>query len=147
MQNNELEFLEIDKNSEIHISELFQILKKRKFNISHEDLPDFNNHRNFVLNHPYRLWKIVKNKNKIIGTFYITYDNAIGIHLIKPSKTLYESIIKKIFFIYKPLKENKSIRSKYFLINVNPANIKLIKALKVIGLEHIQNTYAYKNLN
>ena len=63
MQNNELEFLDIDKDSEIHISELFQILKKRKFNISHEDLPDFNNHRNFVLNHPYRLWKIVKNKN------------------------------------------------------------------------------------
>lgn len=147
MKFNELEFINIEKNSEIHISELFKILEKRKFNISHENLPDFNSHRNFVLNHPYRFWKIVKNKNKIIGTFYITFDNVIGINLIKPSKTLYIDLIKKIFEICTPLEENKSMRSKYFLVNVNPENRKLIEALKTLGLEHIQNTFAYKNFN
>ena len=147
MKFNGLEFIDVEKNSEIHISELYEILKKRKFNISHEDLPDFNIHRKFVLNHPYRYWKIVKNQNKIIGSCYITFENVVGINLIKSSKYEYQAIIKQILQTCKPLKENKSIRSKYFLINVNPQNRKLIQALKFIGLEHIQNTYAYKNLD
>ena len=40
--------------------------------------------------------------------------------------------------------EIKSIRNKYFTINCAPSNKELIKALKELGLELIQETYIYR---
>ena len=102
-------------------------------------------YKQFVENNPYRFWKLIKIDNEILGSFYITFENSIGINLIKAEYNLYLEIIKKILIEYKPLKETKSLRSKYFIFNTNPKNNLLIKALKKIGTEHIQNTYAIKN--
>ena len=38
---------------------LFNLLKQRKYKISHSNIPDIISHNNFVENHPYRAWFIV----------------------------------------------------------------------------------------
>ena len=141
---DEIVFRAINKNSEVDIKKLYEILKKRDFNISHTNLPDFKEHNKFVLNYSYRIWNFIENEKSIIGNFYITYENVISIILLNPNKKIYVSIIKKIIEQFSPLKEKKSIRSKYFLFNTNPKNIEYIKALESLNLDHIQNTYAYK---
>jgi len=140
-------FKEVNKNSESDIRMLYEILKLRKFNISHDKLPEFDEHNKFVLGNLYRVWKFIDNGSQTIGTFYITCENVVSVSLIVPNKTMYISVISKILERYKPLKEKKSIRSKYFIFNSNPNNKEYIQALESLKIVHIQNTYAFKNMN
>ena len=129
----------------VQIKMLYELLKFRNFNISHEKLPDFDSHKKFVVNNSYRTWNIIERNNKTLGTFYITFDNVIGINLIEPNHEEYVLIIKKILEKFEPLTQVKSLRSKYFLFNTHPNNKEYIKSLVSLNLVHIQNTYAYKN--
>ena len=135
-------FKKVNKNSESDIRVLYEILKLRKFNISHDKLPEFDEHNKFVLGNLYRVWKFIDNGSQTIGTFYITCENVVSISLIVPNKTIYISVIRKILEKYKPLKEIKSVNSKYFLIKTNPKNKILIRALKKLNMKFIQKTYA-----
>ena len=138
-----LEFIEVDVNDISHIEELYTLLKSRIFSISHEEIPCFNDHLNFVMNTKYRNWCLVKRSSKTIGSFYLTNENIIGVNLLYNKCEDYIETIKQIIKYYKPLEPIASFRSKYFLINVNPNNEILIKALKYLEMDHIQNTYAY----
>ena len=77
-----------------------------------------------------------------MGAVYLTKDNVIGINLPNASIDNYYNLVELIIKKYKPLKEIKSVNSKYFLINTNPKNKILIKALKKLNMKFIQKTYA-----
>ena len=135
--------IKVNTENQLHINFLYEILKVKEFNISHEFIPKLKDHKKFVLNHPYRYWLIVKNKNISIGSVYLTKDNVIGINLPNAEVDDYCNLIKLIIKKYKPLKEVKSVNSKYFLINTSPQNIILIKALEKLNMKFIQKTYAF----
>ena len=127
-----------DKQIEI----LYDLLRLREYPISHTNLQELNEHKEFVINNPYRVWMLIYQRQMPIGTIYISNDNSIGISLKTYSEMLIKSLIKKVVKNYKPLPPIKSIRGKNFHININPANKKLISILEKIGLEHIQSTYS-----
>ena len=139
-----LRFLEVDKFNKIHIDLLYEILKKRQYNISHRELPDYNTHKLFVDNINYRKWNFIYNDDQLIGNYYINYENFIGINLLVNNIYYYQIIIKEILSIENPLPEIKSIRNKYFLINSSPQNKFLNDALKLLNFRHIQSTYLCK---
>ena len=68
-------FRSINKNSEVDIKKLYEILNKRDFNISHTNLPDFKEHNKFVLNNSYRIWNFIEIEKRS-PKFYITYENT-----------------------------------------------------------------------
>ena len=140
-----MELIKVNPSNVNHIRNLFVILAKKQFNISHICLPTYKEHKKFVENNPYRFWYLILNDNKYIGVIYLTFENVIGVNTVISSKEIYISAIKSIINIHKPLDEIKSIRNKFFIINVNPKNKKLIEAIKILGLSHIQNTYILKN--
>ena len=140
-----MELIKVNPHKINHVRTLFVILARKKFNISHICLPTYHQHKKFVENHPYRFWYLIKNKQKYIGVIYVTFENVIGINTIISSKELYINAIKALINSHKPLEEIKSIRNKFFVINVNPNNKILIEAIKNLGLCHIQNTYILKN--
>ena len=117
---------------------LFKLLKQRKYKISHSQLPDINLHNKFVENHPYRAWFIVFNKQEEIGTFYIKFDNSIGINLIIQNK-------ENIEFILKFIKSNFSPKGNHqlFLNILNIANdiYQLQCILEEIELYKLQISY------
>lgn len=127
-----------DKQIEI----LYDFLRIRNFPISHTNLPEFNEHKEFVINNPYRVWMLIYQRKIPIGTIYISNDNSIGISLKTNSIMLMKSLIKKVLENYKPLPAIKSIRGNNFHININPSDKKLISIIKKIGLVHIQSTYS-----
>ena len=139
-----LRFLEVDKFNKIHIDLLYEILKKRQYNISHRELPDYNTHKLFVENINYRKWNFIYNDDQLIGNYYINYENFIGINLLVNNIYYYQIIIKEILSIESPLPEIKTIRNKYFLINSSPQNKFLNDALKLLNFRHIQSTYLCK---
>ncbi len=142
--NVELRLIKVKRTVE-DATLLFEILKKRTHTISHKSLPTFQEHKKFVLNHPYRVWFIVKNKYDDIGTVYILKNNSIGINLFKEKTTATPWIIKKILSKYKPLKEIKSVRAAEFDFNVSPGDADYISILKKMGARLAQSTYVFEN--
>ena len=134
--------IKVNSKSEPHIRFLYEILLTKKFNISHEDVPNYNEHKKFVYRHPYRSWLMILSKDNFRGAVYLTKDNVIGINLPNANIDDYHNIINLIIKKYKPLKQVKSLKSKYFLININPKNNVLIKAVENLDMKYIQKTYA-----
>ena len=140
-----LNFIEVNSSDINHIRYLFIILQKREYNISNNKSNKYKDHKKFVANHPYRFWYLIQKSNTYIGSIYITYENVIGINTLQSNKNIIINSLSKIINMHKPLKPIKSIRSEFFIINVNPKNKILIEAIRCLGLQHLQNTYILKN--
>lgn len=134
-------FAEVNTLKE-HKKTLYDLLSQRSFSISHNSLPSYEDHCDFVENHPYRFWYLLLTANTAIGTVYLTYSNSIGLFIKDEYLQFFEEIILKIKRDHKPLPGIKSIRSNYFHINVNPDNEQLIKMLNQMKFKHIQSSYA-----
>ncbi len=139
-----INFIKVNPNNIEHIRILYILLSKRKYNISHTNFPSYSEHKNFVLNSPYRFWYLLKKSDEFIGSIYITNENVIGLNAYKINLQDYETIFKSILIKHKPLKPIKSVRNANFLINVNPKNKKLIEYMEKFGMEHIQSSYLIK---
>ena len=144
MSQLEIEFEKVTASPK-QIDELFNLLRERRFKISHEDA-NYNEHRGFVCSHPYRVWFLVKVQCEYIGSFYITKENTIGINISERCVALaVKPIIEFVVTNYKPLVAIPSIRNGSFAINVPQGNRVLAKTLKDIGAELAQLTYYLPN--
>ena len=121
---------------------LYTLLKNRKHKISLDTNTSFEDHKKFVYSSPYRAWFLIKDKPRILGSFYITNSNFIGLNLNKSDDVqLVRSILDYIYSEYKPLSDIPSIRVSRFCVNVAPSDTSLINVLKEIDAELAQLTY------
>ena len=120
---------------------LFELLKKRKYNISHSQIPDINLHNKFVDNHPYREWFIIFQKEQEIGTFYIKQDNSIGLNLIKQTKESIQLILDYINSKFSPEEEISSLVPSYFYLNISSDNFELQAILEELKIPKLQISY------
>ena len=124
------------------IEELFKLLLSRVHNISHQVMPSYGEHSEFVNKHPYRVWYLMHKNNRYIGTVYLTYENSIGINTNDDLiDGLLLRIIDKIKSEFEPLPPIKSIRANHFSINVSPSNRAMILALDENNYQIAQITY------
>lgn len=135
-----IDFEEVKKNNQ-HINILYKLLDSRKYSISHKLMPSKSDHRNFVKNHPYRNWYLIKIEDIYIGTVYLTCDNHISISIDKDKYNFIQDIIDWICNEHKPLSEIKSIRPGFFQMNVPIADLELLGILNNAGHKKIQITY------
>lgn len=135
-------FVKITKKNE-HITYLYEYLKEREFNVSNTKLPSFDEHRNFVLNHPYRVWLLIKVSSNLVGNVYLHQDNTIGLHLHKNYSKFIPIVLEKLFSEWEPLPEIKSVRNSKFLINVASADENTGTILEEFGARKIQTTYLF----
>jgi len=135
--------IKIKKNG-THIKPLFEMLIKRKVNISHKSPPSYSHHKNFVLNHPYRAWYLVKQNNEFVGNAYILKNNFIGININKNSRIITPALIKILLRKHKPLKSIKSVRVDKFSFNVAHNDKEYISILEKMGAKLAQVTYIFE---
>lgn len=129
-------------HEERHICTLYELLSKRNHNISHQTLPSYEQHSIFVRSHPYRKWFLVKISDVYVGSFYITFENTVGINLLDDFiPEALPLVIHEIHLKFKPLPEIKSVRSRSFSVNVAPTNLLLISALEQCGCVISQVSY------
>tara|TARA_Y100000590_G_scaffold251859_1_gene282817 strand:- start:10032 stop:10445 length:414 start_codon:yes stop_codon:yes gene_type:complete len=133
MTDNEIKFKEVEKSD---IKFLYKHLKERDpiTKISHKKMPTYLQHEKFVLSHPYTKWYIILQKNKKIGSIYLTEMNEIGLFLKKnvQGKGLGQKSLELL------MKLNPRDR---FLANVSPKNKKSIQFFKKNKFKLIQHTY------
>lgn len=120
---------------------LYDLLLRRTFRISHQLMPNFDDHVNFILAHPYRSWFLLKDKNMYIGSFYIHNDNSIGINLITYEEEVVTWCLEFINKEFEPLAPIKSVMPPFFYVNVSPKNKDMISFLKSKSYELIQESY------
>ena len=139
-----LKFTRVKKN-DTYVNVLYELLKKRIYNISNTQIPSFDDHKFFVLNHPYRAWYLIKSHDDFIGSMYILRDNCISINLLSHDELIITTSLNWLLSKWSPLPAIKSIRSSSFYINVSPMNLKLQSFLASKDLYPLQITYALKN--
>ena len=76
-------------------------------------MPDFNQHAEFVSNHPYQKWWIVRKENELIGSVYITTENAVGINLTCDNTDFCKEIISWVISENTPLPPIPSVRPSF----------------------------------
>ena len=101
---------------------IYEFLKNRAFNISHSELPSFEIHENFVKDNPYKAWYLVQRNKKFLGSFYIKYDNSIGLNMIEFSSKIIEEILNFIKNNFTPEKSSPSEIPPFFYINTSSKN-------------------------
>ena len=145
MKSEKIQLESVTPN-EIQVELLFQQLQERTFSISHLTLPSYEKHKEFVFNHPYRAWFIIKKKDIMLGNIYIQYDNSIGLNC---NDQITEAQIKSVLDLLvdriEPLNPIPSVRSGKFFLNVATSNIILQNKLKHLGLTESQRSFVFEN--
>jgi len=133
MSENEIKLKEVNESD---LKFLYQHLKERDpiTRISHKKMPTFAQHEKFVLSNPYTKWYVIIQKNKKIGSIYLTEMDEIGLFLKKDvqGKGLGQKSLELL------MKLNP--RNRY-LANVSPKNKKSTQFFKKNKFKLIQHTY------
>lgn len=122
---------------------LYRLLSERRYNVSHRKMPGAVNHRKFVISRPYRYWYMIDVEGAYVGAIYLGRNNEIGIGIFHEFQGQHygRQAVSMLIEKHKPLKGIPSIRSKYFVANINPENETSIRMFQRLGFRHIQNTY------
>ena len=88
---------------------------KKEHSISHEEMPSFEKHVDFVKNHPYRKWWLVESEGEKIGSVYLSVDNAVGINLLINDSDSICHIINQLKKDFEPLPLVPSVRPNFSL--------------------------------
>ena len=143
LKNNDIE-LDPVIPSDIQTELLYQQLRSRTNSISHRVLPSYDYHKEFVAQHPYRAWFIIKSKDLVLGNVYVQYDNSIGLNCCNQiSEIQIKSILDIISIKLKPLDPIPSVRSRNFFLNVATSNMELQNKLTNLGLIESQRSFVF----
>ena len=143
LKNNDIE-LDPVLPSDIQTELLYHQLRSRTNSISHRVLPSYDYHKEFVAQHPYRAWFIIKSKDLVLGNVYVQYDNSIGLNCCNQiSEIQIESILDLISIKLKPLTPIPSVRSSNFFLNVATSNTDLQNKLTNLGLIESQRSFVF----
>ena len=136
-------FLEEVKGTESQTYELYNLYEERKYKekISAKANLPYQQHTQFVENHPYRYWFLVKHENKYIGSLYLTDMNSIGIYLKNDYLGHLEEIITLVIKRFDPLPYIHSVRRNKFHINIATNNSTYEIILKKMGAKLLQKTF------
>ena len=141
-----MKFIEINNAiDKRNLNFLYKLLKSREFFISHKEMPSFEEHTNFVKNHPYYKWFIIENLSNLIGSLYIHKDNSIGLDMLNEFEIFIPNVLLFLEKRYKPLPYIKSVRSKNFFLNISPQNKRIQDLLISSGYEISQVSYEKKS--
>lgn len=140
MKEKNINFIKVT-GTDFQIKVLFELLEKRIYKISHKKMPDYKNHEYFVKQNPYKEWYLIKKDKDYLGSFYIKYDNSIGLNLSDYSINILSLIISYIKKNFTPENALESMIPPYFYMNTSSENKKLHCILNELKLTSIQISY------
>lgn len=145
---------------------LYELMQEREpeVNISHRDLPSFEQHRGFVTRRPYRFWYMIEaeiysksepgqigpssSEESItqlwIGYISVTQANEIGLVLRKPYRGCGygPAAIAQLMQLHRPNPPLEGSRNGHWLANIAPTNEHSKHIFQKLGFRKIQETYS-----
>lgn len=142
---HKLNFKEVSRDLlEDQVEFLFNLLKYRRYGISHKSMPSYEDHKFFISNFPYFKWLIISYEEIKIGALYINQDNSVSINLLPNKIKHLDEIIKSFEIKFLPQEPLKSLRSRNFFFNLHPEDIMMQKTLEKNGYVISQISYEKK---
>jgi len=115
---------------------LWNLLQEREpeANISHKEMPSWEQHSRFVERRPYADWCFIEDGHHILGAVYLTKSNEIGVHIFREhqSNGVGPWAVEAIM-----LKHGK----RKYLANVSPKNLRSANMFCKLGFNMVQATY------
>ncbi len=126
----------VDARDDKHVRFLYDLLLERptEANISHREMPTYEQHTAFIASIPYLYWHLVRSDDGFVASVYLTRHHEIGVFV----KKMYHrcgvaSRAVKILMLMHP--------QKRFLANVAPDNAASHALFASLGGRIIQQTY------
>lgn len=143
---------------------LYELMQEREpeVNISHLELPSFEQHRGFVTRRPYRFWYLLAAAAQAprddgfggqialepvwVGYISATQANEIGVVLRKlyRGRGYGPAAIQQLMQMHRPNPPAKSTRNGHWLANIAPGNEHSKHVFEKLGFRKIQETYAFE---
>ena len=118
---------------------LYNLLEERPkvANISHREMPDWQDHKDFVASEPYVAWYLImkdETSTEFFGAVYLTRGDEIGISIFKfyQGKDYAKEAIVELMLLH----PRKSYRA-----NIAPGNKASIALFKKLGFTLLSETY------
>ena len=125
------DFIELKKPfSKDNVDFLYHLICDREFSISHQEIPSYEDHVDFLENNPYYKIFIIIFNNEKVGSIYFQKDNTFGLNLLKNKKHLMLKLFSNLNRYFRPLPAVKSFRTAVFSINISPNDLNTIEVLK-----------------
>lgn len=121
--------------SPLAVDVLWRLLKERdpRENISHHQMPTWEEHVSFVASKPYQAWYLIEH-NETVGACYITRNRELGVGILQGFRHLgYAEQALRMLMEKHPGKH---------LANINPLNTASLNLFQKLGFRLIQHTYA-----
>jgi RimJ/RimL family protein N-acetyltransferase len=115
---------------------LYELLRERDdtVNISHKEMPSFDEHCRFVESHPYMAWYFIVQADKVVGTCYLTKQGEIGAQVFKAYRGhgYGRDAVKVLMWKH---------GDRRYLANINPRNEASIAMFGKLGFKQCQVTF------
>ena len=116
---------------------LYELLKERDgrddINISHRELPSFEEHLAFVASRPYLCWYLIRASDEWAGSVYLTEAREVGLFLF--ARFHGAGVAEEAFA------ELRRRHPGRLLANINPRNARSIAFFEAQGMRLLQLTY------
>ena len=114
---------------------LYDILAEREdyMNISHKEMPTFEEHCIFVDSKPYKDWRLIEDGGVIRGSVYITHNREVGIHI--------RSMYKGMGYGREAIKWMEKEHGLPIYANISVRNYKSMAFFDARGYRRIQETW------
>lgn len=143
---------------------LYELIKERspEINISHVELPTFEQHRAFWNRRVYRCCYLIEAEAQAprdgtlngpiefqpvwVGYVSATHNNEIGIVLLNEhrGRGFGPRAVKLLMSLHKPNPPEPGVRHRNWLANIAPANERSLVMFTKLGFKQIQITYEFK---
>lgn len=122
---------------------LYRLLSEREphQNISHKQMPSFDEHLGFFMSRPYADWVLIEDVpgvndgQCIIGAAYLTHANEIGVWIFQRwhRRGFGQHAVKSLMAKH---------GARRYIANVAPDNVTSREMFEGLGFKHVQNTFA-----
>ncbi len=120
------------------VDTLYQLLKERPAlaNISHREMPTWEQHKKFVGSRPYTAWYVIAGRGEFLGAVYLTKADEIGVFLFQKyqGRGHAKRAIRSLMALHP--------RGRY-LANIAPGNEPSLDLFKRMGFTKSQETYEF----
>ena len=134
--DSDIKLQQVTKNDTLFLYELLKN-KDPNTNISHNKIPSYDEHTEFVMSKPYTNWYIIKCDKKNVGSIYLSKRDEIGISITNYSD--YDVIATYALKLLMKLNQRKR-----YLANTNPKDVRAQEFLLKNGFTGLEYVYELK---
>ena len=117
-------------------------LEEPSTNISHTEMPSYQDHCAFFDSKPYRGWYFIEEQHGMVGICYITRNNELGIYILRShrGKGYGKMALRQLIAQHEPMPAIPGVRPCKYVARISPKNTASKCLFHSLGFAHVEDT-------